>query len=144
MKYADISHIPNNVLCINTTLLYKIVWIRNWILNKSKRSEVIMAIKKIAVQAGEPAAKAAVKKVPAAKKAPVEKKSTAPKAAAKKASGTKKVAKASGVELVSSLGEAAFKQIEKEAYFIAEKDGFCQDPLVYWCEAEMKLGMRKA
>jgi len=30
-------------------------------------------------------------------------------------------------------------QIEKEAYYIAEKDGFVADPLTYWTAAEVKV-----
>ncbi len=90
------------------------------------------------------ATKAATKKAPAktaASKAPAKK-----AAAPKKAAPAKKSVKSTKApkKLVSAKGEAAFKQIEQEAYYIAEKDGFNKDPLEYWCEAEVKLGMRKA
>ena len=101
-----------------------------------------MTAKKITAKSAKAPAKAAATKAPA-KKAPA--KAAATKAPAKKAAA--KVAapkKAPAKKLVSSKGEAAFKQIEQEAYFIAEKDGFSNDPLTYWLEAEVKLGMRKA
>ncbi len=91
-----------------------------------------MTAKKVAATAAKAPAKAVAKKAPA-------KKAVAAKPAAKKPTAKKPTKK-----LVSSKGEAAFKQIEQEAYFIAERDGFRQAPLVYWCEAEVKLGMRKA
>ena len=106
-----------------------------------------MTAKKVVAKAAtkKGPAKAAVKKAPA-KKAPAKKAVVKKAAAPKKAAPAKKAAKPTKApkKLVSTKGEAAFKQIEQEAYYIAEKDGFSKDPLAYWCEAEVKLGMRKA
>ncbi|MFU8780183.1 MAG: hypothetical protein ACNA71_04065 [Kiritimatiellia bacterium] len=98
-----------------------------------------MATKTAAAKTAKPVAQAAAKTAPVAKKAPIAK-----KVAAKKAPAVKRASKASAATLVSPLGEVAFKQIEQEAYFLAERDGFSKDPLTYWSQAEVKLGMRKA
>lgn len=96
-----------------------------------------MTAKKTVAKASKaPAKKAAVKK-------PVAKKPAAKKAPAKKAPAKKKVATKASPKLMSARGEAAFKQVQQEAYYLAEKDGFRRDPIEYWCAAEVHLGMRK-
>lgn len=120
-----------------------------------------MATTKAVKKTTKAAPKKAVKKAPAKKassapKKAAPKKSAAPKkASAKKATVAKKTdkkvpAKKSAapkmktVSLVDSRGEVAFQKIEQEAYYIAERDGFSRDPVAYWFEAEVNLGMRKA
>lgn len=85
------------------------------------------------------AKKTAVKKVAA--------KTAAPKAAAKKAPAKKAVAKKTAtkqrVKTAASPApvsrEDRFRQIEMEAFLIAEKDNFQADPLCYWIAAEKKV-----
>ena len=73
------------------------------------------------------------------------KKATVKKTATKKAV-TKKVAKkattkkAPVVAMAASVhSEERYRQIEMEAFLMAEKDGFKADPLCYWIAAEKKI-----
>ena len=61
------------------------------------------------------------------------KKTTAPKAAKKPAAAAKKIA----APKVSPAERQ--KMIEREAYFIAEKQGFQGDPQAHWAEAVKKI-----
>ena len=62
------------------------------------------------------------------------KKTTAAKAAKKPAAAAKKSAAAPKVS-----PEERQKMIEREAYFIAEKQGFQGDPQAHWLEAVKKV-----
>lgn len=82
-------------------------------------------------------AKKPVAKKPAAKKL-VEK--AAPKKVPVKKTPEKKATEK--LPLSTSVKESRedhFNLIQKEAYFLAEKDGFAGDPLCYWIEAEVKV-----
>jgi len=85
--------------------------------------------------------KTAVKKV-AAKKTVVKAaaKAAAPKAAAKGAVARKTAKKAeTPVDAAPVTREDRFRQIEMEAFLLAEKDDFKADPLCYWIAAERKV-----
>lgn len=64
-------------------------------------------------------------------------KTTTVKKAVAKKTAVKKVATVAGKAPVSR--EDRFRQIETEAFLIAEKDGFKADPLCYWIAAEKKV-----
>ncbi len=82
------------------------------------------------VAAKEAAPKATTKKV-TAKKAPAK---TATVGAAVTAKKVKTVASPAPVSR-----EDRFRQIEMEAFLLAEKDNFKADPLCYWIAAEKKV-----
>lgn len=94
-----------------------------------KKTAVKKTVKKATVKKVV-APKAAVKKV-AAKAVPKAVKVEAPKATVKAAAPSAKAKTLSREEI--------FKQIEFEAYILAEKDGFVADPLTYWTAAEAKV-----
>ncbi len=64
--------------------------------------------------------------------------------AASKVTGTATSAKAAQPPVVSTLAsrEDYFVQIQKEAYFLAEKDDFTGDPATYWLAAEANVNRR--
>jgi hypothetical protein len=90
----------------------------------------------------------ATAKEPAACRRPATRKTAASKApvkpAAPKAARPAGAAPKAHPELTV---EERFKMVEFEAYILAEKDGFKQDPAVYWIAAERdicdRLGLRK-
>ena len=59
-------------------------------------------------------------------------------AAPRKRAATRKTAKS------AAITEERMKMIEKEAYFVAEKDGFRGDPKNYWITAEAIVTARLA
>jgi hypothetical protein len=89
---------------------------------KKVKAKVKAAVKKSTPKKKVAAKKAAVKAVPAVKK------TTMPVPSEKPA---KKIISA----------EEKFKLIEKEAFILAEKEGFRGDPLHYWLAAENIVGL---
>ena len=45
-------------------------------------------------------------------------------------------------KLEARTGEDTFNTIQQEAYYLAERDGFRDDPVEYWLAAEVHLGLR--
>ncbi len=93
--------------------------------------------KKSKVASGAAAKKAGVaSKVPAAKKS----------AKAQTVSGASVVSRksGSGTEVSDRTGEDVFNRVQQEAYYLAEQDGFREDPVYYWLTAEVNLGLRSA
>ena len=91
--------------------------------------------------------KATVKKATTKKAAPKVATKTAPvkKTAVKKAA-TKKVATKAAAKMAPTVAktvpvqsEERYRQVEMEAFLMAEKDGFKADPLCYWIAAEKKV-----
>jgi exo-beta-1,3-glucanase (GH17 family) len=82
---------------------------------------------------------AAVKAVTAKEVAPkaVTKNAAAPKAVSTKAVSAKKEKTVASQAPVQS--EDRYRQIEMEAFLMAEKDNFKADPLCYWIAAEKKV-----
>ncbi len=99
-----------------------------------KKTTVKKAVAKKTTVKKAVANKTAVKKV-AAKTAVPE--ATAKKASTAKSVSTKKVKTVAGSAPVSR--EDRFRQIEMEAFLLAERDGFKADPLCYWIAAEKKV-----
>ncbi len=88
------------------------------------------------------AVKKVEKKVVTASETP---KTTVKKAVAKAATAKPAVAKKTEAKVVTVAAPAPasredrFRQIEMEAFLLAEKDNFKADPLCYWIAAEKKI-----
>lgn len=113
-----------------------------------------MTAKKAAKKAAKGGEKAKTKKAGTATKPTAQEPQATSKAkptrksavAAKQATGKgRKQAGKKGVaasEVEARRGENTFNKIQQEAYYLAERDGFRDDPVQYWLAAEVHLGLR--
>lgn len=92
-----------------------------------------LAAKKTAA-ANAPGKKAPTKKTPAKKAPATSKTGTKKKAAAKPAGGKR----------VQLSPEERYQRIQREAYFLAEKNGFLGDASEYWTRAETLIDRQYA
>ena len=101
-----------------------------------KKATRTVGKKREAVTAAGPEKASVAKKVPVAKKRSVK----------ADPSGKVSAAKKDGAQPLASgrTGEDVFNRVQQEAYYLAERDGFRDDPVNYWLTAEVNLGLRSA
>jgi hypothetical protein len=84
------------------------------------------------------AAKKSTTKKAATKKTTASSKTTAKKTSKKKTAGTTKKKTSREKSLLSA--EAYYLEVQRAAYYIAEKSGWLRDPVDCWIEAEKQFG----